>query len=202
MHPAAIFDEPDLVRLEARIEAMPFMTLFGMIEARPVVAHAPVTLRRFEAGLCLDFHLSRHNQLARELVRGQVLHLLATSILAEAYISPDWYSSPDQVPTWNYVSLEAEGPVSLLSQDQLVEQLDDLSATHEALLAPKTPWTRAKMSPGRFEAMLGGIVGARMDVARLAGTTKLSQNKSDEDRLGVIAALGEDPMAAWMKRLF
>jgi transcriptional regulator len=202
MHPAPIFEETDLVRLEARIEAMPFMTVFGSLEARPVVAHAPVILRRFDSGLALEFHLSRNNPLARELARGETLHLIATTVLAEAYISPDWYETADQVPTWNYVSIEVEGPVTAMSPEQLVTQLHDLSATHEALLAPKPPWTRHKMSPGRFEAMLGGIVGARMDVARLAGTTKLSQNKSDEDRLGVISALGEDPMAAWMKRLF
>jgi transcriptional regulator len=31
-----------------------------------------------------------------------------------AYISPTWYGTPNQVPTWNYVSIEARGRVQLL----------------------------------------------------------------------------------------
>jgi transcriptional regulator len=55
------------------------------------------------------------------------------------------------------------------------------------------------MSPGRFEAMLGGIVGARMGVERIEGTWKLSQDKPDADRAGVIAALGDHPIARLMR---
>ena len=79
--------------------------------------------------------------------------------------------------------------------------LDDLSAQEEARLAPKPPWTRHKMSPGRFETMTRAIVGARMRVERLEGTTKLSQNKDEADRAGVIAALGDHPIARRMREL-
>ena len=66
----------------------------------------------------------------------------------DAYISPDWYGTPDQVPTWNYLAVEAEGPLRRLDEDELTQLLDDLSAEHEARLAPKPAWTRAKMSAG------------------------------------------------------
>ena len=124
---------------------------------------------------------------------------MAVSLAAEAYISPDWYEAADQVPTWNYLSVEAEGPVAALDEGGLVALVDDLSAQEEARLAPKPPWTRGKMSPGRFEAMTRSIVGARLTVERLEGTTKLSQNKPDADRAGVIAALGDHPIARLMR---
>jgi hypothetical protein len=60
---------------------------------------------------------------------------------------PTGTASADQVPTWNYVSVEAEGSVAPLSDDEFVALLDDLSAQEEARLLPKTPWTRDKMSP-------------------------------------------------------
>lgn len=93
---------------------------------------------------------------------------------------------------------EAEGPVSSLDQAGLVSLLDDLSAQEESRLAPKPVWTRGKMSAGLFEAMLRGIVGARMTLERLEGTTKLSQNKSAADVAAVAAKLGDDPIVGLM----
>jgi transcriptional regulator len=79
--------------------------------------------------------------------------------------------------------------VRALGEDDLVAILDDLSAAHEARLLPKRPWTRAKMTPGRFEAMLPAITGFELRVAELRGTAKLSQNKGAADVEGVIAGL-------------
>lgn len=97
-----------------------------------------------------------------------------------AYISPDWYGIADQAPTWNYLSAEIEGPLRRLDAGEATGLLGELSAGFEARLAHKLAWTRAKMSPGRFEAMLGGIVGFEMTVERLEGVRKLSQNKPAE----------------------
>ena len=69
------------------------------------------------------------------------------SLAADAYVSPDWYESADQVPTWNYVTVEAEGPIVALDEAGLVTLLDDLSAQEEARLAPKPPWTRRRCRP-------------------------------------------------------
>jgi transcriptional regulator len=156
-----------------------------------------VVVRPLAGGLALDFHLSRGNALAGAIASG--FRAVAVSLAADAYISPDWYEAADQVPTWNYVSVEAEGPIVALDEAGLVALLDDLSAREEARLAPKPPWTRGKMSPGRFEAMLRGIVGARMTLERLEGTTKLSQDKSDADVAGVAAALGDHPIGRLMR---
>lgn len=190
MHPARAFREEDAAKLLAHLAAFPFATIAGAPGGRPQVAHAPLVVRRLEGGLALDFHLSRNNALAPAVADG--FRALAVSLAADAYISPDWYESAEQVPTWNYVSVEAEGPVRALAEAELVTLLDDLSAQEEARLAPKPPWTRGKMSPGRFEAMLAGIVGARLTVERLEGTFKLGQNKGEADQAGVIRGLGDD----------
>ena len=198
MHPAATFKVEDEGVLLAQLAAHPFVTLAAAPDGRPRIAHAPVVVRRLTSGLAIDFHLSRGNALAPFLAAG--FRGVAVSLEADAYISPDWYESADQVPTWNYVSVEAEGPIAAMDYDGLVALLDDLSAQEEARLAPKPPWTRGKMSPGRFEALAGAVIGARMTVERLEGVTKLSQNKGDADRAGVITALGEPPIARLMRR--
>jgi transcriptional regulator len=91
------------------------------------------------------------------------------------------------------------GPVAALDEAGLIALLDDLSAQEELRLAPKPPWTRRKMSPGCFEAMLKGIVGARLAVERLEGTTKLSQNKAVSDRARVADALDGHPVSGLMR---
>jgi transcriptional regulator len=197
MHPAPAFKVEDEATLLAHLAAHPFVTLAGAPDGRTRIAHAPVVARRLASGLALDFHLSRGNALAPFLQDG--FRGVAVSLEAEAYISPDWYENADQVPTWNYVSVEAEGPIVALDEAGLVTLLDDLSAQEEARLAPKPPWTRHKMSPGRFETMTRAIIGARLTVERLEGVTKLSQNKSEADQDGVIAALGDHPIARLMR---
>ncbi len=199
MHPAGIFKETDEAALLEQLTRHPFATIAAAPDGRPRVAHAPVIVRHLPDGLALDFHVSRGNGLTPFIAGG--FSAVAVSLEADAYVSPDWYAGADQVPTWNYLTVEAEGPVAAMDEAGLVALLDDLSALEEGRLAPKPVWARGKMSPGRFEAMLRGIVGARMRIERLEGTFKLSQNKSAEDRAGVIAALGDHPIGRRMRAL-
>ncbi len=199
MHPDSRFKVEDRETLLAFVAAHPFVTIAAAVGGRPFTAQAPVVIRELDFGeVALDFHLSRGNALSPHIVQGFRAIALATG--PDAYVSPDWYESADQVPTWNYLSVEAEGSVAPLNDDELVALLDDLSAQEEARLLPKKAWTRDKMSPGRFEAMMRGIIGARLTVDRLEGTFKLSQNKAEADRVGVVAALGDHPIAGLMTR--
>ncbi|MFT4254268.1 MAG: FMN-binding negative transcriptional regulator [Caulobacter sp.] len=198
MHPARAFHVEDRARLLAFVAEHSFVTLCAAVGGRPFMAQTPVIVRDLgDAGLFLDFHLSRANVLAGALVAGFPAIAVATG--PHAYVSPDWYGTDDQVPTWNYVSAEAEGFVTPLSEAETVQLIDDLSAQEEARLLPKPVWTRDKMTPARFDALLRGVVGARLHVERLEGTFKLGQNKREAEQAGVVAALGDHPLAAWMR---
>jgi transcriptional regulator len=157
--------------------------IFAVADSRPRAAHAPVLL----AGDALRFHLSVANPLAQAIAAGA--QTLAVILGEDAYVSPDWYGLEGQVPTWNYVSVEIEGPARVLDRDETTGLLDDLSARYEAVLAPKPPWTRDKLDPARWEALLRGIVGFEMSVERLEGITKLGQNKSTAAMAAVAEAL-------------
>jgi transcriptional regulator len=197
MHPAPSFHVEDRDVLLAFLREHPFVTLAASVGGRPMAAQAPIVVREIGDELVIDFHLSRGNILAPHLVQGFRAVILATG--EDAYVSPDWYESADQVPTWNYVSVEAEGSVAVLDEAELIAQLDGLSEQEEARLLPKPIWTRGKMKPGKFEAMLRGIIGGRLYVDRLEGTFKLSQNKGDADRLGAAKGLGKHPIAKLMR---
>lgn len=197
MHPDKHFRIEDRATLLAFLAERPFATLAASVQDAPMFAQAPVVVREIGDGIALDFHLSRGSVLAPHIARGFPAVALAAG--EDAYVSPDWYESADQVPTWNYRSVEAHGFVAPLSEAELIDQIDALSAQEEARLEPKPVWTRHKMSPGRFESMLRGIVGGRLTVERISGTFKLSQNKTAEDRLGAAAGLGDHPLARLMR---
>jgi transcriptional regulator len=198
MHPAVPFRVEDREVLLAFLRERPFAIICASVKGAPLIAQAPMIVREIDGEIALDFHLSRGNMLAPHIVQGFRAVILAAG--NDAYISPDWYVGPDQVPTWNYVSVEAEGSIAPLNEAELIAQLDAISALEEGRLKPKAPWTRQKMAPGKFDAMLRGIVGGRMVVDRLQGTFKLSQNKADEDRAGAEVGLGDHPIADLMRK--
>jgi transcriptional regulator len=190
MHPAPVNHVTDGEKLAALVARCGLALIIGRTaEGRPAAVHTPVLL---QDGV-LRFHLSRANRLV--LQDGD--SALAVITGPDAYISPDWYGERDQVPTWNYLSVEAEGPVTRLDEAGAARLLDDLSARFEAPLAPKPAWTRGKMTPGRFEAMLKAITAFSMQVERLEGIEKLSQNKSPQAQAAAAVRLAEvdDPGA-------
>ena len=193
MHPNRSFHWADEQEMLAFVAQVSFATI--CVDG-PAVVHAPVVVAGPDQ---LLFHVSRSNPAAAKLEGARAI---ASVMGPDFYVSPDWYGTPDQVPTWNYLAVEAEGPLRRLDEDEPAALLDTLSAKHEERLAPKTPWTRDKMSPGRFEAMLNAIVGFEMRIEALRGTRKLGQNKKAEERERVadaLALLGRDDHSRLMR---
>jgi transcriptional regulator len=150
----------------------------------PMVAHVPVTMT--DAGN-FRFHLARSNRIAPHLDGARVI---ASVMGPHGYVSPDWYAdSRNQVPTWDYIAVEIDGTLAELGRQALVEQIEALTAVHEAELAPKPAWTMAAVDPILRDKMLNALCVFELKVEAMRGTAKFSQNKSDDDRAGVRAAL-------------
>jgi transcriptional regulator len=180
MHPDRRFAWDDRDEMLAFVAEIAFCTI--CVDG-PAVVHAPVILAAPDR---IRFHVSRANRAVAALDGGRAL---VSCLGPDAYISPDWYGTADQVPTWNYLAVEAEGPLRRLDADELTALLDDLGAVHEARLAPKPPWTRAKLSPERFDGLLKAIVGYELTIEALRGTRKLGQNKQEAERTGAAEGL-------------
>ena len=162
--------------------------------SKPIASSLPFYLTSADDGTPhAAFHVARHNPLVK-LADGATSWLLAVNG-ADAYVSPDWYVSPDQVPTWLYQVVHLMGTVRTLSDDELAEQIDTLSAKFEDRLLPKKPWVSSKMTAGRLEAMKKAIVGMVMTVDDIEGSFKLNQHKSDADYTALSDALAVQPDA-------
>jgi transcriptional regulator len=173
---------------------------FGVLSVNgadgPVLAHVPFLLS--EEGSHADLHLARSNGvIAAGLPAKAVLAVMGP----DAYVSPDWYGVPDQVPTWNYVAVHLRGELIPLPPDDLEPHLNALSDAFEARLAPKPVWKTSKMTEGVMPRMMRMILPFRLVITVVDGTWKLNQNKTPEARAGVAAALGAHPLAQAMRDL-
>jgi len=159
---------------------------------KPVASPLPFAVDYASDGTpLLSFHVARGNPLMA-LADSRTPWLMAVTGPG-AYVSADWYASPDQVPTWLYQSVHLTGPAAVMSEAELDGHLDEVSAVFETTLAPKPLWTAAKMPAGRRSAMKKAIVGVMMRVDAVEGSFKLNQHKSDADHMAVANALAARP---------
>ena len=134
-------------------------------------------------------HLARANSQWKLRPAGDAVALFMGP---DAYISPAWYPSKAEhhrvVPTWNYVAVHAYGAVEFFDDaDRLLDVVSRLTTLHET--GSKTPWSVSDAPKEFIAAQLRGIVGLRMPITRIDGKRKMSQNRSVEDRAGVVAGL-------------
>jgi transcriptional regulator len=187
--------KPDRAASLAFAEARGFGTVCAWDGTRPIASSLPFYLFYAADGSPhAAFHVARHNPLVK-LAGGKTPWLMTVNG-ADAYVSADWYASPDQVPTWFYQAVHLTGCVRMLSEAELGVHLDALAGKFESWLAPKPPWTSSKMTAGRLDAMKKAIVGLTMTVEEVEGSFKLNQHKSDVDHLAVAIALERQPQAA------
>jgi len=133
-------------------------------------------------------HLARANSVWRTAPCDALL-IVPT---VDAYVSPGWYPSKAEhgrvVPTWNYEVVHLHGRLVAHDEAEWVGRLvRDLTEIHEARLPD--PWSVDDAPPEFVDAQLRAIVGVELDVARVEGKRKLSQNRSEADRTGAIAGL-------------
>lgn len=134
-------------------------------------------------------HLARNNPQWRLPVLGEALVIFRG---VDAYVSPSWYASKQEhgrvVPTWNYVTVHVYGRLVVHDDPVWVESLvRRLTDRHEA--GRTHPWS-VDDAPARFVAgQLRAIVGVELQITRVEGKAKLSQNRPAADVDGVVAGL-------------
>ncbi|KRC81235.1 FMN-binding negative transcriptional regulator [Sphingomonas sp. Root241] len=197
MHPNPTFRWEDREAMRGFVAQLGFGALFAATPDGPRVAHVPVV---WLDETTLGLHVARGNGIARHLDGATGLF---TAHGPDAYVSPDWYGTgPNEVPTWNYVSVELEGRMVRTDRDALRAIIDALSHEQERRLAPKPEWTSAKVDPALLGKMLDAIIGFRLEVTAWRGTRKLGQNKPESARHAAADALdaqGRRAIAHWMR---
>jgi transcriptional regulator len=137
-------------------------------------------------------HVARANPLWQEAQDGDKALVIFRA--ANAYISPNWYPSKHeshrQVPTWNYQTVHAHGKIKIRDDERFVRGVvARLTRVHEAHTGSDRPWKMTDSSKDYIDQMLTAIVGIEIEITRLLGKWKLSQNREERDRINAAEEL-------------
>lgn len=185
MYVPTAFAETDRNKLHQFILAHSFGLLVSAPHGEPFATHLPFLLDR-NAGPhgTLVGHLARVNPHWHDLEGAAVLAVFSGP---HAYVSPRWYEAEDVVPTWNYLAVHAYGTCRLVQEPLALA--DILSATVSFYEGSRPDSWSLDTGSDFFQKMVRAVVGFRIEITRLEGKWKLSQNHPPERREKVIRAL-------------
>jgi transcriptional regulator len=205
MYEPPLHKKDDLAAQHALIRAQPLGLL---ISAGPdgLEANAIPFLLNPAAGTfgTLRAHMARANKQWRALQEAK--EALVVFQGPDRYISPNWYATKREtgkvVPTWNYVMVQAAGrPRVIEDTDWLRAQIEELTHTHEG--ARPSPWAVSDAPEDFVSMQVKAIVGLEIEISRISGKWKVSQNRPAADREGVVQGLTAEgePMALDMAEI-
>jgi len=200
MYAQTAFRMDDRADMAAFIEARHFATLVVAGPNGPQAAHIPMILNRDAEGnlVTLEGHVSKANAVAATCA--SPVRALAIFHGADAYVTPSMYPTKREhgrvVPTWNYIAVQVAGEITAFNDaESLRSQIVRLTNMMES--SAEAPWAVSD-APGEYIAkLINGITGLRLSIDSIEGSRKLSQNKSEPDRMGVLDAFANsnDPAA-------
>ena len=185
------FKEDSFETIQAFIKEQPQATVIAQTGNGLEACHMPMYWQDdgSEFG-CLYGHLAKVNALNNSA--NLAVPWLIIFQDAGHYISPNWYPSKavthKEVPTWNYRSVHITGNVSLLTTPEaLIDILSKQTVDFEA--SQPHPWSLDDAPVEYIQAMCRAIAGIRVNITDVQTQFKLSQNKTVENRVGVVAGL-------------
>ena len=195
---------PPLFRVEDRARLVEFMrghafaTLVSAGKEGLHASHVPLLVDTDGDKLRLRGHVAKANEHWQSLEEAR--DVVAIFHGPHAYVSPTWYASHPSVPTWNYAVVHAHGKARLTDEAELHEIVSELSSHYEAGNAP--PWKLSEQPAAYVSSMLGMIVGFEIEVERVEGKFKLSQNRPAEIPRVIerFEASGEAELASLMRQ--
>lgn len=195
MYLPSVFTEDDSSFITQFVDAHPLATVIVPTYQDIQVDHLPVIRASpLAAGGRLIAHVAKSNSLWKSLETGASAILVFSG--AGAYISPSLYPSKakthEVVPTWNYVAVHLHGRLSCTHDDAEKRAIvETLTTTMEA--SSRKPWKVSDAPEPYIDTMLSGLVGLTFEISTIIAKRKASQNRTAEDRQGVITGLTAQP---------
>ncbi len=164
------------------MKAFSFATLVSIHEGVPFATHMPFTVKP-EQNLIVS-HIARANP--QWTTFGQNSEVLVIFQGDHSFISPTWYDKHPSVPTWNYMTVHAYGKLRIVEDPEHVKNL-----LHDLVLQYEKDWDMLQLPETYLHGMMKGIVAFEIELTKLEGKFKLSQNRSELDQKNVVNALSQ-----------
>lgn len=167
------------------MEKFNFATLVSHENGEFFVSHIPVILERGQGS-----HGTLVGHMAKTNPHLKVFDSKNNSTCIfhgpHSYISPTWYKSSPNVPTWNYAVVHVYGKPIIVSKEQLSEDLAKMLSYHESIVDKNSNY----IIPDDYKnRLMEHIVGFRIEILRIENRFKLGQHKNFKDQEGVLNGL-------------
>ncbi|MBA4495159.1 FMN-binding negative transcriptional regulator [Paenactinomyces guangxiensis] len=194
------FQEQDLTQICAFIKEYSFGILTSVKDCKPIASHLPFVVEQEEKSIRLFGHMAVGNPLWKTFEGQEVLVIFHGP---HAYVSPSYYNSKLSVPTWNYIAVHAYGQARIIT-DNHESRKTLLKMIHKYEPVYEKQWEQ--LPEEYVQKMLKGIVSFEINVTRFESQFKLSQNKTEDERMLIIQGLKKSgnrtisEIAAWMEK--
>lgn len=185
MHIPQYFAIKDRNIIESFINENSFATIVSASDSYPLATHIPIELElNSEGEKVLWGHVSKSNPQWEYFTNNNKVLVIYLSPI-HSYVSSSWYAQ-DNVSTWNYMSVQVQGSITLMDNDTLLQHLERLTNKYEKQM--EKPHTIDKMSTQTLK-QINGIIGFEIRIDNMECAFKLSQNRSEQDFKNILHEL-------------
>ncbi|AMX00293.1 FMN-binding negative transcriptional regulator [Rummeliibacillus stabekisii] len=195
------YKETNMEEIKEFIQGNSFGTVVSTEKGKPIATHLPLELHKEDNKYYITGHMAYGNPQWRTF-ENEDDSILVMYQGPDAYISSSWYKH-ENVPTWNYQAVHVYGSASLMTQQELEEDLILLLQKYENHRQNPVLWEN--LSP-QAKKQIKGIVGFKIEVKEVQAAYKLSQNRNEEDYNRIVENLRDEqqkssiPMANLMEK--
>lgn len=181
------FKVTDMNEIWDFVQENSFGTIVTNDGGKPIATHLPFLLNKKDDDYYLTSHFAYGNLQWKTLEQHDDVLVIFQG--PHAYVSSSWYSH-ENVPTWNYQAVHIYGKASMLTKEELREDLANLLEKYEKHRENPVLWDT--LSPELLESQMKGVVGFKIKVEEVQAAYKLSQNRNEEDYMNIINKLKEE----------
>ena len=181
------FEVTDINEIQDFIQTNSFGTLVTTQQGTPIATHLPLGLNKQGDDYYITGHMAYGNPQWKTLQVDNE-NVLVIFQGPHAYISSTWYKN-ENVPTWNYQSVHVYGTASIMSEQELEEDLRLLLQKYEHHRENAALWENLS---AQTKKQIKGIVGFKIKVEEIQAADKLSQNRNEEDYHNIVNKLYEE----------
>jgi transcriptional regulator len=170
------------------IEKNSFATIVSNKQQRLIATHTPLQFFYQDGDAYITGHMAYGNPQWKTFQPDQEVLVIYQG--PHAYISSSWYEH-ENVPTWNYQSVHIYGTASIMTREEVKQDLQSLLQKYEQHRENPVLWE--KLSLPFLEKELKGIVGFKIAIKEIQAAYKLSQNRNEQDYQNIITQLMKEP---------
>jgi transcriptional regulator len=174
------YREEDKSKLIKFMQAHNFANVISSDKNILTATHLPFVIEEREDKVFLVSHMAKANPQWQSFTENELLVIFQGP---HAYISPTNYEKQQNVPTWNYIAVHAYGKAKIIDEPKEVWDLME-RMIHKFEEKFFEQWK--SLSPEYVSGMLKAIVAFEIEVTRMDGKFKLSQNKTKNEQQNII----------------